>query len=305
MIEIILIAISLSASSALILMRFSAIGDLRRRATAIARKRTNQVNPPQESGSTTGVEDIFQAILRFLRRSGILDLPSQNRTNLMFRLRRAGRPHSVMTKFIVWKATAPIVLFPGLWVSLGLLSDVQGLSLVLLSLLLSIGGLWIPDVWLANEIQRRQKKIRRAWPDTLDLLQMCMRSGMSLEAALTKVSREMRNSSPEVAEELLITVSELSYLQERRKALENLADRTGVAPVREVVTALIQSQRYGAVLADTLQILAREYRAMRLVEAEKKAASLPPKLTVPMILFFLPALFVVIATPAAINLMSQ
>ena len=176
---------------------------------------------------------------------------------------------------------------------------------MLLAVLLGAGGFWLPDLWLENTIQRRQNRIRRYLPDTLDLLQMCMRSGMTMEAAMTKVSREIRVSSPDIADELLLTVSELNYLNDRRKALENMAERSGVAAVREVVTALIQSQRFGAVLADTLQVLARESRAQRLMEAEKKAASLPPKLTVPMILFFLPALFVVIVTPAVINFMRQ
>jgi tight adherence protein C len=150
-------------------------------------------------------------------------------------------------------------------------------------------------------IGKRQKSIRRAWPDALDLLLICVESGMGVESAFRKVSEEIGAQSVALAEELSLTTAELSYLQDRRKAYENLAARTGLDQVRGVVTSLLQAEKYGTPVGQSLRVLAQENRDMRMMEAEKRAAALPPKLTVPMILFFLPVLFAVIITPAAIQ----
>jgi tight adherence protein C len=140
--------------------------------------------------------------------------------------------------------------------------------------------------------------MRRAFPDALDLMLICVESGMSIELAFRKVSTEIGGQSVPLAEELALCTAELSYLSERRQAYENLATRTGLEGVKSVCTALIQAERYGTPLGTALRTLAQESRDQRMTEAEKKAAALPPKLTVPMILFFLPVLFVVIMTPA-------
>ena len=158
-----------------------------------------------------------------------------------------------------------------------------------------------PTLWVKNQINKRQKSIRRAWPDGLDLLLICVESGMGIEGAFRKVSEEVGPQSIALAEELSLTTAELSYLQDRRKAYENLGERTGLEGVRSVVTALVQAEKYGTTIGTALRVLAQESRDMRMSEAEKKAAALPPKLTVPMILFFLPVLFAVIITPAAIQ----
>jgi tight adherence protein C len=164
-------------------------------------------------------------------------------------------------------------------------------------------GMHLPLMFLKNRIQRRQLSIRRAFPDTLDLLLICVESGMSIEAAFKKVSEQIGTQSVPLAEELTLTMAELSYLPERRQAYENLARRTDIDGVKSVCMALQQAERYGTPLASTLRNMAQENRDMRMSEAEKKAASLPPKLTVPMIVFFLPVLFVVILGPAAIKVM--
>jgi tight adherence protein C len=163
-------------------------------------------------------------------------------------------------------------------------------------------GYYAPLIYVKNKITKRQKAIRRAWPEALDLLLICVESGMSVENAFRKVADEIRIQSLELAEELSLTTAEMSYLQDRRKAYENLGDRTGLDSVRGVVTSLTQAEKYGTPLAQSLRVLAQENRDMRMSEAEKKAAALPPKLTVPMIIFFLPVLFAVIITPAAIQL---
>jgi len=165
-------------------------------------------------------------------------------------------------------------------------------------------GMQVPWFFLKNKIQKRQLSIRRAFPDALDLLLICVESGMSIEAAFRKVSGEIGSQSIPLAEELTLTTAELSYLQDRKVAYENLAKRTDLEGVKAVCMALAQSERYGTPLGQTLRVMAQENRDMRMAEAEKKAAALPPKLTVPMILFFLPVLFIVILGPAAIRVMA-
>ncbi len=165
-------------------------------------------------------------------------------------------------------------------------------------------GMHLPWMLLKSKIQKRQLSIKRAFPDTLDLLLICVESGMSIEAAFRKVSEEVGTQSIALAEELTLTTAELSYLPDRRMAYENLAKRTDLEGVKSVCMALQQAERYGTPLASMLRVMAQENRDMRMSEAEKKAAGLPPKLTVPMIVFFLPVLFVVILGPAAIKVMA-
>jgi tight adherence protein C len=165
-------------------------------------------------------------------------------------------------------------------------------------------GMHAPLMFLKNRIARRQLSIKRAFPDTLDLLLIFVESGMSIEAAFRKVSEEVGTQSIALAEELTLTTAELSYLPDRRQAYENLAKRTDLEGVKSVCMALQQAERYGTPLANMLRVMAQENRDMRMSEAEKKAAGLPPKLTVPMILFFLPVLFIVILGPAAIKVMA-
>ena len=164
-------------------------------------------------------------------------------------------------------------------------------------------GYYLPAIFLKNLVSRRQESIKRAWSDALDLLLICVESGMSIEMAFQRVAREIGSASVPLAEELTLTVAELSYLQDRRKAYDNLGKRTGLMTVKSVVTSLIQSERYGTPLGTALRVLAQENRDMRMADAEKKAAALPPKLTVPMILFFLPVIFVIILGPSIIMVM--
>ena len=162
-------------------------------------------------------------------------------------------------------------------------------------------GYYVPNVFLDNLAQKRQQSIKQAFPDSLDMLLICVQSGMSVEAAFGKVAKEITSQSVELGEELSLTTAELSYLQERKQAYENLGIRTGLPGVKAVATALVQAERYGTPVGQALRVMAKENRDIRMSEAEKKAASLPPKLTVPMIVFFLPVLFIVILGPAAIR----
>lgn len=171
------------------------------------------------------------------------------------------------------------------------------------SLVVGMVGFYIPNIYVSNRTKKRQDSIRLAWPDALDLMLICVESGMSIEAAFKKVAEEIGAQSIPLAEELALTNAELSYLQERRKAYENLAARTGLEGVKAVSTSLIQAERYGTPLGTSLRVMADENRNERMQAAEKKAAALPPKLTVPMIIFFLPVLFAVIMGPAIIQAM--
>jgi tight adherence protein C len=162
-------------------------------------------------------------------------------------------------------------------------------------------GIKAPEIYISNSIAKRQKSMGKAVPDALDLMLICVESGMSIETAFRKVSQEIGSQSIPLAEELTLTTAELSYLSDRRLAFENLGIRTGLDSLKQISTVLTQAERYGTPLAQALRVVANESRQRRMSEAEKKAASLPPKLTVPMILFFLPVLFAVIITPAIIQ----
>src|SRR6478736_1393941 len=163
-------------------------------------------------------------------------------------------------------------------------------------------GFYLPDLFVNNMIQRRQTSIMRAFPDALDLMLICVESGMSIEASFTRVASEIGSQSADLAEELALTTAELSYLPDRRQAFDNLARRCGHAGVRAVATALNQAEKYGTPMGQALRVTAQENRDMRMSEAERKAGSLPAKLTVPMILFFLPCLFIVILGPAILTI---
>ncbi len=220
------------------------------------------------------------------------------------RLKMAGfRGHAPVIAFLFFRATLPLLGFGLVFFYLFFVDDHQLAPLARLGL--SIGGayfgFYLPNIFVSNLIQRRQKSIKRVFPDSLDLLLICVQAGMSVESAMNKVAGEIGPRSLELAEEFSLTTAELSYLPERRQAFENLGKRTGLPAVRAVGTSLIQAERYGTAISQALRVLAKESRDMRMSEAEKKAASLPPKLTVPMILFFLPVLFVVILGPAFIK----
>ena len=165
----------------------------------------------------------------------------------------------------------------------------------------AFAGFYLPLLVVRQIMKRRQLSITQAWPDALDLSLICVESGMSIEGAFRKVAAEIGPQSVALAEELMITTAELSFLQDRRVAYENLTRRTGLESVKNVVLSLIQSEKYGTPLSTALRVLSQENRDIRMNLAEKKAAALPPKLTVPMMICFLPALFCVILGPAMIR----
>ena len=223
------------------------------------------------------------------------------------RLKMAGmRGQAPVVAFLFFRAVMPVFTFIIPLVYLFFFND-HGLA-PFVRIAIAIGGafvgFYLPNIFITNLIQRRQKSIRQAFPDSLDLLLICVQAGMSVESAMNKVASEISSRSIELAEEFSLTTAELSYLQERRLAFENLGKRTGLPVVRAVGTSLIQAERYGTAISQALRTLAKESREMRMAEAERKAAALPPKLTVPMIVFFLPVLFIVILGPAVLRYLS-
>jgi tight adherence protein C len=222
-------------------------------------------------------------------------------------LRMAGfRGQGPLITFLAARLIAPLAMFLFAIFYVFLILRLQHPLFIKLGIAMAAAGVgyYAPMLYVKNKITKRQLAIRRSWPDALDLLLICVECGMGIESALRRASEEIGRQCPELAEELSLTTAELSYLQDRRKAYENLGERTGLDTVKAVVTSLIQSEKYGTPLSQSLRVLAQENRDMRMSEAEKRAAALPPKLTVPMILFFLPVLFAVIITPAAIQIMN-
>ena len=215
------------------------------------------------------------------------------------------RGQAPLIAFMFFRFVMPFVLFIVALIYLFLLTHFHWTLMMKVAAAVAgaLFGYYLPDLFVSNMIQRRQVSIMQAFPDALDLMLICVESGMSIEAAFSKVAAEIGVQSAELAEELALTTAELSYLPDRRQAFDNLARRCGHDGVKAVAIALNQAEKYGTPMGQALRVTATENREMRFQAAEKKAAALPAKLTVPMIVFFLPCLFVVIGGPAAMNAM--
>ncbi|GHB45228.1 type II secretion system protein [Pseudovibrio japonicus] len=245
-----------------------------------------------------------ESVREFVDKYNLKNLLSNDGT--VRKLKMAGyRGPSPLYTYVFLQIIMPIVFFVLIFAYLTAIMQVElfFLGVLFISFLGAAIGFYAPSIFVQNQITKRQESIRLAWPDAMDLLLICVESGMSIESAFRKVAEEIGAQSPALAEELVLANAELSYLDERRKAYENLAERTGLDGVKNVVTALNQAERYGTPIGHALRVLADENRQMRMQEAERKAAALPPKLTVPMMLFFLPVLFIVIIGPAVIQVM--
>src|SRR3954468_22011102 len=228
--------------------------------------------------------------------------------NTIEQLARAGyRGQGPLNTYVFARFVTPFALFllAFLYLTFTIFADKPLYLNALYALFLGLIGAYLPTLMLKNRTQKRQQSIKRAWPDALDLMLLCVEAGMSVEHAFKRVSKEIGSTSPELAEEITLTTAELSFLEDRTRAYDNLGKRTGLDVVKSVMTALIQADRYGTSVGTSLRVMAEEGRETRMMEAEKKAAALPPKLTVPLIIFFLPVLFIVIIAPAIIKLMEQ
>lgn len=223
-------------------------------------------------------------------------------------LTRAGyRGQQAEIAFLFFRLVTPPIFMgvTAFYVFVAKLLDVTALTGVAIVIAACGLGLKGPEIFLSNQISKRQESIERAFPDALDLLLICVESGLSIEAALQRVGQEIGGQSVPLAEELTLTMAELSYLPDRVQAYTNLGARIGLDAVAQIVTVLVQAERVGTPLAAALRVVSQEARERKLLAAEQKAAALPPKLTLPMMLFFLPCIFVIILGPAVINAMSQ
>ncbi len=271
------------------------------------RRRSREAMAHKDGGGFGGVaalrhtdEGMYKKVVDRLQLSRLLEDPK-----VVDKLAQAGfRGPKPVSTFYFFRFVAPFVFAVTaafyLYVVNGFgLLPVQKIAACFAALTL---GYYAPNLYISNIAQKRRESIVGAFPDALDLLLICVESGMSIEAAIAKVGAEIGGASMELAEELSLLTAELSYLPERRLAYEGLAKRTNHPGVRSVVTAMIQAERYGTPLGSALRVMAKENRELRLSAAEKKASALPAKLTVPMILFFLPVLFIVIMGPAIMRI---
>ncbi len=234
------------------------------------------------------------------------NLPWLYSNDLKKNLMRAGyRQKEAVAGFVLFKLGLPIALLVLAFVLIAGLG--VGEKKPMIKLLLMIGlptlAFVLPDIWLKNSIQKREDVLRKSLPDAFDLLVICAESGLGLDAALDRVAREIALSQPVLAEEIGITAVELGFLPDRRQALNAFAERVQLPSVRALANTLVQSEKYGTPLAQALRVLSAELREERMMKAEEKAAKLPATLTVPMILFILPTLFIVLLGPAIIQVM--
>jgi tight adherence protein C len=231
-------------------------------------------------------------------------LKTQQADAITLRLAQAGfRSKDALVIYLFAKLALPFVL-GGVAVILVYVSNLwamSGMMKLFVAIAAVIAGAYAPEVFVANIRQKRQQAMQKGLPDALDLLVICTEAGLALDAALTRVARETGPACPELAEELSICAVELGFLPDRRQALDNLSTRTALASIQGVVNSLQQTEKYGTPLSLSLRVLSTEFRNDRMMRAEEKAARLPATLTVPLILFILPALFVVLLGPAVIS----
>jgi len=223
-------------------------------------------------------------------------------------LARAGyRGQGPLNTYVFLRFVTPFALFilSFGYMSLTIFHDKPLYLNAMYAVFVGLIGAYLPTLMLRNRTIKRQQSIKRAWPDALDLMLLCVEAGMSVEHAFKRVAKEIGLQSAELAEEITLTTAELSFLEDRTRAYDNLGKRTGLDVVKSVMTSLIQADRYGTSVGTSLRVMAEEGRESRMMDAEKKAAALPPKLTVPLIVFFLPVLFIVIISPAIIKIMAQ
>ncbi|MEO6014790.1 MAG: type II secretion system F family protein [Devosia sp.] len=274
------------------------------RAEEMTRLRGRGNQAPEQRGirRVAGREYVKNVVERFSLQKAFAD------ENTGEQLARAGfRGQGPMNAFVFSRFITPFILFvvAFLYLQFTIFADKPLYLNAIYAVFIGLVGAYLPTVWLKNRTVKRQKSIKRAWPDALDLMLLCVEAGMSVEHAFKRVAKEIGLQSPELAEEITLTTAELSFLEDRTRAYDNFGKRTGIDIVKSVMTALIQADRYGTSVGTSLRVMAEEGRETRMMEAEKKAASLPPKLTVPLIIFFLPVLFIVIIAPAIIKMLAQ
>lgn len=254
-------------------------------------------------GSNTEKSHIAMTAEDALRKLGVNIHQAENKLGRKLLHAGIGSPNAVILYLAFQRFVAPVLIILGIIV---LLSDSeQALLNGLIGVLLLIAGLFGPKLYIENLTQKRRKKLLHGFPDTLDLLLVCVESGLALDASLNRVTGELGRVHPDITLELNRTRIELSLLNNRSQALQNLAERTDLIPFRFLVAALIQSERFGTSLTETLRVMADEYRTKRMLVAEEKAARLPALMTVPLIFCLMPSFMLIVLGPAIVSFMKS
>ncbi len=273
--------------------------ELAERRLALKEAATSGRNKKSNEKAVAGMRDVVMR-LNLLR--------SKHADKISKKLAQAGwRSHDAMVAYLFAKATLPLVIaaLVGIFLLFGKLGGSFGLKHVLFSGALVLFSAYLPDIFVANAGGKRREILRKALPDGLDLMVICAEAGLSLDASMQRLSVEFTKSQPEFADEMALTSVELGFMPERRQALDNLSNRCNLPGMRAMVNTLGQTEKYGTPLAQSLRVLAVEMRHERLMKAEEKAHRLPAMLTVPMILFILPPLFVILLGPAVLSVMDN
>ena len=282
--------------------RLKAVAKRREELSAQQRARAAEESKGKKSVIRESHVTTMKSILERLKMQNLMGSPA-----LKIKMSQAGyRSQAHIVTFAFTRLALPFIfgIVCGFMVFVGDAVEATTNGKLMYTLGAAVAGYYFPNLILANLIQKRQKTLIQSFPDALDLMCICVEAGLSIEAAFSRVTEEMADGAPIVAEEFGLTTAELSFLGDRRMALENLATRTGAPSVKSLSTALIQAEKYGTPLGVALRVLSQESREERLSRAEEKAASLPAKLTVPMIAFFLPVIFFVVLGPAIIQAMN-
>ncbi|MDC9700830.1 MAG: type II secretion system F family protein [Alphaproteobacteria bacterium] len=270
----------------------------------IRQRERERTNPSENRISTLRKKEPGYYIRRVVESFDLLNFLDPVAAKLL--LSSAGyRGQRAVFTFIFLRFCLPFVFFLFALFYAFVLNDFKEITqqnLLLMSLGFGLLGFFAPNLWVANQANKRNAEIRKFFPDALDLLLICIESGMSIDASLQKVSEEIFVQSMILAEEIALTMAELSYLEERSQAYVNMGQRVGLDIVKNFSSTLTQAEKYGTPIAQALKTMSHENRILQMQAAEKKAAALPPKLTVPMILFFLPVIFIVVLSPAVIQM---
>lgn len=281
----------------------------RSRLKAVARRREelSQAQKARFAARSSSIrQQVGKGYITYLVNRLRLVNPAGNKA-LSMTLAQAGlRSQAHLYTYAFFRFATPVLFgtLTALYLFLFLGADLGLLAIVAFAGIAAAVGFYLPQVLLRNRIQNRRQALAKAFPDALDLMVICVEAGLSMEAAFARVAEEIQDQGPELAEEISLTTAELAFLPDRRQALLNLADRTGLPTVKALVTALAQAERYGTPIGVSLRVQAQEQRDSRMSRAEQKAGALPAQLTVPMIAFFLPVLFIVLLGPAIIKTMN-
>jgi tight adherence protein C len=280
---------------------------MERRARVLADRRTElRASVLKERGQSRRQQESLSVMRRVVKSLKLMQ--SQQSSKLTDRLAQAGlRSRDAVTVFLFFKVATPVLLAAAVFLLVHFLEIADLSPAVRLCAVLGGAGLgfFAPELYVSNLTSKRQLALSKGLPDALDLLVICAESGLALDIALERVANEIGAANPALSEEVELTSIELGFLPERRQALLNLSRRTNLPAIRGVVNTLLQTEKYGTPLSQSLRVLANEFRDQRLLRAEEKAARLPATLTVPMIVFILPVLFIVLIGPAIISVMDN